>query len=160
MSLDFLGGASGKEPVCQCRRRKICGSIPGSGRSPGVGNGSPLQYSCLGKLHRQRSLAGYSSQASESDTTELMNTHTHTHTRTHTHTHTHNVPSTVSIIFVVVIQSLNRIQLFATPWTVAHQAPLFFIITYKYLFIYSVILLYKVFYFNKMSLKKKLGVKK
>ena len=24
------------------------GSIHGSGRSPGVGNGSPLQYSCLG----------------------------------------------------------------------------------------------------------------
>ena len=24
------------------------GSIPGSGRSPGVGNGSPLQYSWLG----------------------------------------------------------------------------------------------------------------
>ena len=23
------------------------GSIPGSGRSPGVGNGKPLQYSCL-----------------------------------------------------------------------------------------------------------------
>ena len=23
------------------------GSIPGQGRSPGVGNGSPLQYSCL-----------------------------------------------------------------------------------------------------------------
>ena len=23
-------------------------SIPGSGRSPGVGNGTPLQYSCLG----------------------------------------------------------------------------------------------------------------
>ena len=26
------------------------GSIPGSGRSPGEGNGSPLQYSCLGNL--------------------------------------------------------------------------------------------------------------
>ena len=26
------------------------GSIPGSGRSPGVGNGNPLQYSCLGNL--------------------------------------------------------------------------------------------------------------
>ena len=25
------------------------GSIPESGRSPGEGNGSPLQYSCLGK---------------------------------------------------------------------------------------------------------------
>ena len=24
------------------------GSISGSGRSPGVGNGNPLQYSCLG----------------------------------------------------------------------------------------------------------------
>ena len=26
------------------------GSIPGSGRSPGVGNGNPLQYSCLENL--------------------------------------------------------------------------------------------------------------
>ena len=25
-------------------------SIPGSGRSPGEGNGNPLQYSCLGNL--------------------------------------------------------------------------------------------------------------
>ena len=24
------------------------GSVPGSGRSPGEGNGNPLQYSCLG----------------------------------------------------------------------------------------------------------------
>ena len=26
---------------------KDLGSIPGSGRSPGEGNGNPLQYSCL-----------------------------------------------------------------------------------------------------------------
>ena len=26
---------------------RAAGSIPGSGRSPGVGNGNPLQYSCL-----------------------------------------------------------------------------------------------------------------
>ena len=26
------------------------GWIPGSGRSPGEGNGNPLQYSCLGSL--------------------------------------------------------------------------------------------------------------
>ena len=25
----------------------VAGSIPGLGRSPGVGNGNPLQYSCL-----------------------------------------------------------------------------------------------------------------
>ena len=34
------------------------GSIPGSGRSPGEGNGSLLQYSHLGNL-MDRSLAGY-----------------------------------------------------------------------------------------------------
>jgi len=36
------------------------GSFPESGRSPGEGNGKPLQYSCLEKSHGQRSLAGYS----------------------------------------------------------------------------------------------------
>ena len=34
--------------------------IPGSGRSPGVGHGNPLQYSCLENPTGQRSLAGYS----------------------------------------------------------------------------------------------------
>ena len=38
---------SGKESTCQCRRCKRCSLIPGSGRSPGEGNGNPLQYSCL-----------------------------------------------------------------------------------------------------------------
>ena len=33
--------------------------IPGSGRSPGGGNGNPFQYPCLEKSHGQRSLAGY-----------------------------------------------------------------------------------------------------
>ena len=26
----------------------VAGSVPGLGRSPGEGNGNPLQYSCLG----------------------------------------------------------------------------------------------------------------
>ena len=40
---------SGKESACQCRRLPgDAGSLLGLGRSPGVGNGSPLQYSCLG----------------------------------------------------------------------------------------------------------------
>ena len=37
---------SGNESACQCRRQ-CPGSIPGSGRSLGEGNGNPLQYSCL-----------------------------------------------------------------------------------------------------------------
>ena len=35
------------------------GSIPGSGRCPGEGNGNPVQYFLPGKFHEQRSLAGY-----------------------------------------------------------------------------------------------------
>jgi len=46
--------------------------IPGSGRSPGTGNGNPLQYTCLKKSHGERSLVGYSPQDhKELDTTEL-----------------------------------------------------------------------------------------
>ena len=45
ISVKIPGGA--KEPDCQCRRCKRCGSIPGSGRSPGEVNSNPLQYSCL-----------------------------------------------------------------------------------------------------------------
>ena len=36
------------------------GLIPWLRRSPGEGNGNPLQYSCLEKSHKQRNLAGYS----------------------------------------------------------------------------------------------------
>ena len=46
-TLGFPGGASGKELTCQCRRLRDTGSIPGLGRSPGEGQGNPLQYSCL-----------------------------------------------------------------------------------------------------------------
>ena len=55
------------------------GSIPGSGRFHGGGNGrkpTPL-YFLLGKSHGQSSLAGYSPWApKESDTTEHIHTHT------------------------------------------------------------------------------------
>ena len=37
---------TGKESACQCKRHRDAGSISGSGRAPGVGNGNPLQYSC------------------------------------------------------------------------------------------------------------------
>ena len=46
--LGFPGGASGKEPACQCRldEREV-GLIPGLGRYPGGGHNNRLQYSCL-----------------------------------------------------------------------------------------------------------------
>ena len=41
----FSGGSVSKESTCNVGDP---GSIPGSGRSPGEGNGNPLHYSCLG----------------------------------------------------------------------------------------------------------------
>ena len=50
------------------------GSVPGLGRSPGEGNGNPLQYYCLGKP-MERGLAGYSSWGhKESDVTYQLKT--------------------------------------------------------------------------------------
>ena len=41
----FPGGSDGKASACSAGD---LGSIPGSGISPGEGNGNPVQYSCLG----------------------------------------------------------------------------------------------------------------
>ena len=48
-----------KKSLANARDVRDAGSIPGLGRSPGEGNGNPLQYSCLENLKVQRSLAGY-----------------------------------------------------------------------------------------------------
>ena len=40
----FPSGSNGKESAYNAGD---LGSTPGSGRSPGEGNGNPLQYSCL-----------------------------------------------------------------------------------------------------------------
>ena len=40
----FLGGSDAKESACNAGD---LGSLPGWGRSPGEGDGNPLQYSCL-----------------------------------------------------------------------------------------------------------------
>ena len=40
----FPGGSDGKASACNVGD---LGSVPGMGRSPGEGNGNPLQHSCL-----------------------------------------------------------------------------------------------------------------
>ena len=47
MALGFPGGASGKEPACNVGDTRDTGSVRGLGRSLRIGNGNPLQYSCL-----------------------------------------------------------------------------------------------------------------
>ena len=46
--LGFPCGSVVKNPPANAGDAGDADSIPGSGRSPGVGNGNPLQYSCLG----------------------------------------------------------------------------------------------------------------
>ena len=45
--MSFPGGAVVKNLPANAGDTKDMGLIPGSGRSPGVGNGNPLQYPCL-----------------------------------------------------------------------------------------------------------------
>ena len=45
--MNFPGGSVVKKPPANAGDAREVGSIPGLGRSPGVGNDNPLQYSCL-----------------------------------------------------------------------------------------------------------------
>ena len=100
------------------------GSIPGSGRSPGEGNGNPLQYSSLenpvdrgawpatihGAVARFRH-----DLATKPPLPFLLNIWDLTRK-------TESFPEMAQ--FSSVAQSLSRVQLFATPWTEANQASL------------------------------------
>ena len=66
-----IGFPGGSDSKASAYNKGDLGSIPGLERSPGEGNGNPLQYSCLEKSHGQRRLVGYSPRGGEElDTTE------------------------------------------------------------------------------------------
>ena len=66
-TLSFLGGSVTKNPPANAGD---VGLTPGLSRSRGEGNGSPLQYACLGNPMSRGALAGYNPwDREESDTT-------------------------------------------------------------------------------------------
>ena len=67
--MGFPGGSVGKESSCSAGD---WGSIPGSGRSPGEGNGNPLQYSCLENSMDSGAWWATVHVITESDTTERL----------------------------------------------------------------------------------------
>ena len=70
----FPGGSEGKGSTYNAGD---LGSIPGLGRSPGEGNGNPLQYSCLENPMDGGTWLGYSPWGrKESDTTEQLHSFT------------------------------------------------------------------------------------
>ena len=64
-------------------------SSPGSGRSPGEGNGNALQYSCLGNPMDGEAWWVIVHGFAKSWTRLSACTHTHARMHIHTHTHTH-----------------------------------------------------------------------
>ena len=71
---DFPGGSVAKNPPANAGVARDTGSIPGLGRSPGVGNGNPLQYSCL-KNPMDRGARGLQSMGSQRVWTQLSTMH-------------------------------------------------------------------------------------
>ena len=76
----FPGGATGKEPACQCTRHKRCWFDPWSRKILWRRKQQPTPGLLPGESHGQRSLVGYGEC-----------THTHTHTHTHAQRETHNL---------------------------------------------------------------------
>ena len=93
---------SGKEPTCQCRR---CGFNPWIGKIPWKRKWQPTPVFLPGKSYGQRSLAGSSPWGRKRVW--------------------HNLAiKTTTILCACVLSHLCCIQLCATPWIVARQAPL------------------------------------
>ena len=70
--MGFPGGAEVKASACNVGD---LGLIPGSGRSPGEGNGNPLQYSCLENPWTEELGGLESTGRKELDTTERLHFH-------------------------------------------------------------------------------------
>ena len=82
----FLGGTSGKNLPANAGDP---GLIPGLGRSPGIGNGNPLWYSCLGNFTDRGTWRATVRGATELDMTEV--------------TYPHIKPSSKSLSFFVTL---------------------------------------------------------
>ena len=81
---DFPGGASGKEPACQCRRLRF---NPWVRKIPWRRAREPTPALLPGDFHGQRSLADYSpwghKESYRIKSQTRLSAHTHTHTRKH-----------------------------------------------------------------------------
>ena len=115
-----------------------CGSIPGLGRSPGGGNGNPLQYSCLenpidwGKKEMSYQSAERLDAAAK--LLQLCPTLCDPRDGSPPGSPVPGILQARTLEWVAIsfsnawqwkvkVKSLSRVQLLVTPWTAAYQAP-------------------------------------
>ena len=101
----FPGGASGKEPACQCRRHKRLRFNLWIGKIPWRGHGDPIKYSCL---ENPMDRASWQATAHGVTYTRVLACQ----------------EICISYFQFSSVQLLSCVQLFATPWTAACQASL------------------------------------
>ena len=75
----FPGGSVVRNPLANAGDAGDTRSIPGSGRSPGEGNGNPLKVFLPGKSRGQRSLEGSSPPRLQRAGHDWATEHTNTH---------------------------------------------------------------------------------
>ena len=85
----FPHGSVVNKPPANAKDAGEEGSIFGSRRSPGEGNGNPLQYFCLGNSMNRGSWQAIVHGVVKSQTWPSAHAHTHMHTHTHAHTCAH-----------------------------------------------------------------------
>ena len=81
-----------KNPPASAGDIRDAGSIPGLGRSPGEGNGNPLQYSCLENPMVRGVWQAIVHRVAELDTTEAIY-----------HAHKHNISVFLQLSLAVLI---------------------------------------------------------
>ena len=134
----YIGGAVVKNPPASTVDTRDRSSIPGSGRSPGIEKGNPLQYSCLG--NSMVSGAWWATICGVAKSQTWLSRHTHENAHTHICMYIFICIHLYAYINVYVYAYINMqnayfmkerkwkcyllscIWLFATPWAVAHRS--------------------------------------
>ena len=93
------------------------GLIPGSGRSPGIGNGNPLQYSCLENPMDRGTWWATVHGVAKSQT--RLSDYTHTHTHTHRYEWSY---------YRFLVWGLFSVDLFLSLYFLPREVPLAFVI--------------------------------
>ena len=105
--LELPKGCSGKEPPADAGDIRDTGSIPGLARSPGGGNGYPLQYSCLENPMEDRGAWWDTAHGVEKSRTWLSNwAHTHMHHINQVRVYTYHGPSSSLSFHIGLSQTL------------------------------------------------------